>query len=99
MGLTITELHNTMRERWKDLFDAVLEKEVRIQELEELNEELDTKIGMQENDSRKLVDVWEYNQALTLNTAMKSNVKFLTSQVSKLEKENKDLIIKSKQLF
>lgn len=95
MGITIVKLKNIMKEKWKDLFDAVLEKDIMIQELEEVNEDLENKIGKQEINNARLVDIWEYNQVLTMNTAMKSNVKFLTNQVLKVEKENKDLVVKS----
>ena len=74
------------------MFEAVLEKDVRIQELEEINEQYESQISNYENDNRKLVDISEYNQVLTLNSAMKSNIKSLTAQVADLDKVNKDLI-------
>lgn len=96
MGNNITEIKRTMEAKFKDLFEAILEKDVRIQELEEKNESYEGKISKFESSKMAGVDSTEFNQILTINSALKSNIKSWNAKISELEGSNKDLTLKSK---
>ena len=81
--------------KYRKLLEVILDKECRIQELEEQNEDLEAQIRQREEKHGKIVDISEYNQVMTLNSALQRNLKSQTAQVNALEESNKQLTVKS----
>lgn len=96
MGQSITRLNLNTKTKWKDLFDALLEKDIRIQELEDKNEDLESMITLKDASNSSKVTISEYNEMRTLNSALQWNLRTQASQISELESANKDLTLKSK---
>ena len=87
----------SLKTKCKDLFDALLEKDIHIQELEDKNEDLETKLNKVRSSGSHQMDQSELNQILTLNSGLKSNVKSLKARIEELENSNNDLTLKGKK--
>lgn len=96
MGQSLYQINETMKQNSRGLLETFLDKDVRIQELEEMNDELDQKLNYKENSNAQVVDISDYNQVITINSAMKSNVKSLNARIAELESSNNELTLKSK---
>uniref|UniRef100_A0A7S3JE08 Uncharacterized protein n=1 Tax=Euplotes harpa TaxID=151035 RepID=A0A7S3JE08_9SPIT len=75
MAQTINKLKRDFEAKSKTLFDAILEKDVRIQEIEEHNENLDSRISLFNKLGIDIKSVDEINEITTTNNALKSNLK------------------------
>ena len=83
----------------KALFEAVLDKDIRIQELEDEKEDLENTITEMKRERLSAINNHEINDILTQNNAMKINMKNFNSRILELEASNKDLTLKSKSLI
>lgn len=92
----MVRLKAAMNNKCKDLFEAVLEKDVRIQELEDQNETLENRLSDLSSSKNLLIDESEYNHVMTLNSAMQSNLRSQLTRINELEDSNKKLTLKSK---
>uniref|UniRef100_A0A7S3JEI1 Uncharacterized protein n=1 Tax=Euplotes harpa TaxID=151035 RepID=A0A7S3JEI1_9SPIT len=75
MAQTINKLKRDFEAKSKTLFDSILEKDVRIQEIEEHNENLDSRISLFNKLGIDIKSVDEINEITTTNNALKSNLK------------------------
>lgn len=96
MSTVISRLKSDMKNKCKDLVDAVLERDVRIQELEDQNENLEMRINNLQSPYSEFIEMSEYNQVITVNSALKSNLKAQSSRLAELEASNKNLTMKGK---
>lgn len=96
MGQSLYQMNESMKQNSRGLLETFLDKDVRIQELEEIIDELEQKLNYKEDSNAQVVDVSEYNQVITINSAMRSNVKSLNARIAELESSNNDLTLKSK---
>lgn len=96
MGQSLYRMNESMKQNSRGLLETFLDKDVRIQELEEIIDELEQKLNYKEDSNAQVVDVSEYNQVITINSAMRSNVKSLNARIAELESSNNDLTLKSK---
>ncbi|CAI2360497.1 unnamed protein product [Moneuplotes crassus] len=95
MGADSLKRQEEMDMKFKDTFKILLEKDVMIQELEERNDELEAYFNKQKKD---FIEASEYNHVATQNSALRSNIKMLSSRIEGLEKANQDLLVKALQL-
>ena len=94
MAKTLNEFKEKEAIRYKSLLDSILERDIRIQELEELNENLETRISKLSNTQLSQFEIDSISEMTTQNNALKVNLKNLTSKVTELEEAKSNLSLK-----
>jgi len=91
MAIAVTEAHNESVLKIRDLFDIVVEKDIKIQELEQIIE------SYEDENRRNEADPEAYSLKTELN-AIKTNMRRNDKYIAELEKTNKELTIKVAKL-
>ena len=94
----MSQTHNKFKEqeqiKYKSLLDSVLEKDVKIQELEEQNELLEIKNLQLSHHQLSEFQISDITEISTQNNALKLNLKNQTTKVWELEEINNELTLK-----
>lgn len=96
MAASISRLTSENSLDRKEFYEATLDKDIHIQELEEQNDELEEKVSELTRLKLPYVSLEEINEMRTMINAMKINLKNSQSRISELEASNKELTLKSR---